>query len=158
MSVEDTLVDHLRVLGKTSTWKLPQLPDPITDDVLRCLDDRGWIQVRVLKSMPRGAPEKVRPWFSPLQYDDIDWDDILRKYREATAENREMYCEVQVSEQGRARLAEASLSEAKSQDPGLPKRIGVWVWKNIVLRIIVILLGAALRQEPAVDGLPAFSA
>lgn len=46
MSIEGTLLRHLRVLEKREPLALSEVPEEITDGVLRCLDERGWIHLR----------------------------------------------------------------------------------------------------------------
>lgn len=119
MSIEDTLLDHLRLLAEQSAWLLSELPQQITDPVLLCLDDRGWIELQVWELRQRGGPTKVTGTFSPSRSPLAagDWDMIVRTYRYGERKRPDMYCELRVSAKGKARLAEAELVTPPKPEP-----------------------------------------
>ncbi len=133
MSNDDVLVGHLRDLAKRDSWRIPELPPSITEDVLRVLDARGWIEFAVwrLASVRQNTglfPDGFEPrrdesigWFSPLMgvlfyrhQSGFAWSNPEQSKQDLTltsilAEGRRRpreAAEVRVSERGRAILAE----------------------------------------------------
>lgn len=102
----------LETLGGARFWGIDQLPADIDAAMLRCLDNRGWLDARIVtiqnvQKYPGDTTPPVPmpgPWFSPIQQPKQagDWDKLAGK-RGRDAWNQPP--EVRVSERGKAALS-----------------------------------------------------
>ncbi len=105
-------LESLVKLAERKLWPVDELPADIDADVLRCLDERGWVEARyvIMQNQARypGDPTPPSPspggWDSPLKRPSMvgSWDSFLAK-RERN--ERDHPGEVRVSEIGKAILA-----------------------------------------------------
>lgn len=108
LSVDSALV----LLASRDCWGVDELPPGIDADILRVLDDSGWVEARyvVMQNMAKfpGDPTPPAPspseWFSPIAEPTKagGWDAVLAKSKSDTWNHP---CEVRVSERGKAHLA-----------------------------------------------------
>lgn len=164
--LETTLVGHLRKLARRETWRVYELPEGIAERpaaILRLLDKRGWIEVRLWERAernPRAFEDPhdfvIRPnayigWFPPLRSPRTagTWDGIVQNY------TGELAPEVRLTELGKAKLDEVSVAASKPEkkpsgrpadtDPGHVSGIGSWVVHHkdqLILTMIAVLLAA----------------
>jgi hypothetical protein len=149
MLVEDRLLGHLRALADNPAWKVQELPEQITEEVLRCLSDRGWIELQIWQSTERGGAKEVTRRFSPSRSPEYigDWDAVLRKYWHGQGKMANLFCKLYVSEQGRARLADVALGKPEPRWTGRMRRIGSFLVDHlaaIITGLLVLLLAAWL--------------
>ncbi len=123
-SVQSYLNAKARLLAERETWRAPELPEPITTDILRLLDDLGWIEFRLwnLERLPPyelESPCEPRPhngeraWFSPKK--DGSMARSLEKVLAHNAGKPLLATEIRVTPTKRAELKVAD--EAAAQMP-----------------------------------------
>lgn len=129
MSANDVFTEHLKALAQRLSWRIRELPSEITDDVLRVLDERGWVEFRLWervdpnpKPLVNSDPATfvVRPddycgWFSPRKDPRIVGD--LSAVLASGANDPELSPEVRVSECGKAAVAELAVALTDPESP-----------------------------------------
>lgn len=133
--LESTLGEYVQLLAERPSWRVHKLPSAIAsnlENVLRALDHRGWIEVRLwavedIQPHPYDGPARwaCRPpvgfgWFSPMGDRTMGgpWPNVLARYGPGATlpgsstkygEDSELPLEIRVSEAGRTHLAEMGL-------------------------------------------------
>lgn len=121
-------IDALITLDGRKLWQVDELPDGIDAGVLRCLDERDWVEARcVVMQNQEPSPAAPRPleWFSPVRDDKVwpNWDKFLARHLSGQDN-----CpgQIRVSEKGKAdlvriRRANADESDARATADGVAK-------------------------------------
>lgn len=112
----------LRELGERSEWPVDELPRGVNVDMLRRLDDLGYVEARWTLLDYRQArpsdPTPVRtpqPWVSPIRSPHMmgDWDRVTAGVERG---EREHPNDVRLTERGRAALARLKDADARRSD------------------------------------------
>lgn len=126
----DPLLSFVRTLSKDSSWRINELPPTFSEDVLRALDGRGWIEVGLWHrpDLNENAPEdpvwgepcldRDTGWYSPQRARNVtnrrspddEWSALFRLY----GRESDLPFGIRATSVGKGALAEDELSKDES--------------------------------------------